>query len=190
MAPRERRMWLTCLTGAVWTPERRKRAGFQEHETCRMCGGSGSLYHLFWECPVTRPARENVELKLDCVPSLPRPLRLFGIVPEAIRDPLKSIWGEEGEQGQTAYRCVEATEAQRAALVEEQSGHEHCASLRDLLEAVRGPWPTEMPQVMPGPAEEAPDEPNVYTDGSLMHGSSPYQGLAGAAAVWVNRTGG
>ena len=155
-----------------------------DSEICRMCGGPGSLAHLYWECEATQAARANCTLDLTCLGTMPRSLLLYGIPPAIVAKPEQSLWGEHALIGRTAHTHTRG--AGRA------DAFQLCGATHGTLgQAVGAYLGTAKPPVFPrvGPAWDAPAEPNMFTDGAVTNPRNPVGNTAGAAVVWPRCAG-
>ena len=89
----DRRTWLNAITGAVWAPSHLVHVDADHSGRCRMCGGSGDIAHIYFDCPGTSAAKTKLGMDGDALRALPSCLSVHGIAPTIPAD-CKGGYGE------------------------------------------------------------------------------------------------
>ena len=187
------RHMLAFAAGGHWRQHRSRAADVTESDICILCGqGRDDDEHL-WTCQALRPVHAKHPLVIKCCELLPIQLSKFGIVPHVCTDPQQALWGGTA-RGLNRWESAwighgiggNLTPGQRRTLVDQgKTIHalmlHHAAydavTLNNRTEESDGAatWTEE---------GEAPDQPTVFTDGSVRPPMPTWISSSAIGAYW------
>eukprot|EP00969_Alexandrium_andersonii_P312944 13827589-Alexandrium_andersonii.AAC.1 len=71
-----------------------RRLDPERSERCRVCGGTGDLAHLLWQCPHASRVGDQEGLQWEQVQHLPKCLTHAGVCPAIVGEAVDALWGE------------------------------------------------------------------------------------------------
>ena len=204
--PEHRNIMNYVITGATWTAQQLYDMGRATDNLCRLCGRPElDIRHGLWHCrPVLEKAKAAmIELRID-PQDFPRCLQV-GIPPSMSAKQSTTFWGARrqdlhtddesmlqlmGAPGKSKFQ--QAVAEGRDIVVEELCQEKEIQNAqqmnaRQLFQCFKGEH-VVCELTPPIPCDElAPNEINVYTDGSLHDPESNIYSLGGAGAWWPHR---
>ena len=193
---------LECVaTLSAWTQDKKEQIGQAATTSCPHCGKEGQdMVHTIWTCEILGYKLEEADheiINLARQGKLPSSL-LLGIPPAMDANFDNSFWGRTlddfddcqkpcvGQVLMESHACSNVRESVRQTL--EQNSQ--CLNARQVIQQLRGGHTTfRMSDITPC-QEAPPEEPNVYSDGSLKNPRNWYWGMGGYGLVWkiaINR---
>ena len=180
-------------TGAAWTRTAAYWAGQAESKTCQLCKKGDEPSWFFWTCKSLNNERDKIDTTLaDLDPELlPMPVR-HGIAPALKAKGATTYWGSEEDPNipddqRKLFGCCmekeinESIRDEMQKLTIEITAREYIQYKDD--EGGNSKLPT------PGKEEDnAPEDINVYTDGSLHNPTSRHWQVGGMGIFWPDRT--
>lgn len=181
-------------TGSAWCNALLFKTGEVASEACTACGGKHTLEHIIWRCTKHREFRRGLDPEIAALDpdKLPAALK-FGIAPalDVLQD--TTFWGRDiaDFKGQEDLTRGEAYNRSKTLLEEARKACKGKGNMRQIFQRLRTSDTPNKPESMPVPTkqyQDAPLEPNVFTDGSLHRQGSAHYTAAGAAAWHPLRT--
>ena len=181
--------------GGLWTGKHAQKAEGSEVARCRLCGEEtptmvGAHRHMFWRCchDEVRAYRQDAwRFDEGFDPErLPDILACYGVAPAMWLDPDKTFWGTPttAECWRPSWPAAAAADGVvRAYRVEHPD-----MNARQILEHMKGRTDAIDPTDAPVTWEEAPTDPNAFSDGSAVPPGTAIDTLAGAGIWWPGRT--
>ena len=207
-----KRHLLAFASGGHWRQHRIAAADPTISATCVLCGQDKDDDEHLWHCPALEHIRRRHSLVTGCQAALPKQLKQFGIVPHVSTDPRQAFWGGDaaaltseqrkwlgvGVGEKLTTRHEQARMIQQGATIyslmlyhasyeplPECGWHRGLHLTQSEPEDLEGePETTE-----PGTSSEdddagAPQEPTVFTDGSVRPARPNWLATAGIGAYW------
>ena len=199
MGHKEARIYRYISTGAMWNEHQLNNIDKGEGK-CRHCGIKvEDSEHVLWKCPVIHKYRTNKDLcKLD---TKHIPKTLINGIPTTISCELAAdFWGNKHGQevdddtkqliGQLKGHKGKVQEARQMELMQCFQDEDIDIANKNARQAFNALRTLPSITVMPMPIvchTTAPEEPNVYSDGSWLQPQYKYLGYGGAGVWWPGR---
>ena len=194
MDPQDRIILDLTRTGAMWTRTAAYWAGQVDDRMCQLCHQADETSDHFWKCKALKDARKEVDEDLakfnaDAILALVR----HGVAPAMAADTTKTFWGYTGSLHMDAKQkelCGCDVNSNNRDITEEVN------EMRDLIgltarEVVQGHIAAQvesgaipMPERVNG---TPPEQPNVYSDGSVHNPASTHWKVGGIGIFWPRR---
>jgi len=201
MGDKEKHIYMHIATGGFWGEDHKKDV-FDGEGKCPHCGlDNVGTQHILWQCPVINNYRVNENLKNIKVEDLPKCV-LNGIPKGMGTNLTKDFWGGNSSIASTANGQEISNpkhKTWRNNINQSMQGllNQHISDKGDeirnndtittLFCRMRH---TNKDMICPEPHKcfvEAPQDINVYTDGSWKHPQKWFLGIGGAGTFWPKR---
>ena len=185
-------------TGSNWTKALTAKTGKSETDECELCGEKETKDHI-WHCKRLNPKRREVDLELaEADPEDFTPAMRMGVACAMNADPRRTYWGKACNESwckdtRRRYGCIEKqkmSDTVREVMdrfdqqgAEEVPAREGMAAIAKMEEGEE----TIKPKISQRVKGEAPEKPNVYSDGSLKNTKGYFWQLGGAGVWWPGR---
>jgi len=176
-----------------------KKTGKEDDEACTLCGETETNDHI-WYCGMLAEKRGQLDEQLaEADPEDFTPAMRMGVACALNADPRRTYWGRACDDGwcqqkKRSYGCVSAGKLKEDVkgimdMIDETDGADEFTA-REIMTALTRKKVDEedvIPRIEKRIEEEAPREPNVYSDGSLKNIKGPFWHLGGAGVWWPGR---
>ena len=186
----DKKVMRLITAGGLWTGKHAQKAEGSEVARCRLCGEETPTMvdahrHMFWRCchHEVRAYRQDAwRFDEGFDPErLPDILACYGVAPAMWLDPDKTFWGTPttAECWRPSWPAAAAADGVvRAYRVEHPD-----MNARQILEHMKGRTDAIDPTDAPVTWEEAPTDPNAFSDGSAVPPGTAIDTLAGAGSL-------
>ena len=196
MGEGEAKLMRVVQSGGGWDKAKLTRIGVLESDLCECCEAAvHTTDHLCWRCPHFNAIRKKVSDNIAQIPPDLLPLAVRrGIAPVMAADPGTTYWGTVLRDASSELQQILGVrsedglndEAKELVKVAIDSG----CNARQIVAVARREYRGGVEPVFPGQIEEtAPDEPNVYTDGSYTSPVEHMWALGGFGIWWPKKDG-
>ena len=183
----------------IWTQEKLKEVGLAEEDKCPLCGEKDdNALHRIWKCQTVNHKREPSFLCNINADDLPKHLAV-GLPGAMCADIHTTFWGKRKEETLTEgeeqilkfglpknryqHAKKDSFNQEIIQLIAEKGIQKGNLNARQIFTKIRGSRVREKLTLPRRCDDEAPDDVNVFSDGSFQFGRRPIYGL-GAAGVW------